>query len=89
MKTIADLKARLVLGAKLEVTAATHSHRYLNVVRQVVAVRSRHVLLAPLGEEFNTSTLSFPGRSETEFLSEDEFKITFWEGNATTYKFVK
>lgn len=89
MKTITELKARLKFGARLTVTDATHPHRYLNVVREIIAVRAKGVMIVPLGETDNASSLSYPKRSDVEFLSNDEFKITFWEGNSTTYKFVK
>ena len=101
MKTIAELKRRLVPGARLMnltdgAPADIHgnagdarlaSNLVAGEVRTVSIVQARGVTLRRPGG--GTSFLEYPRSSEVEFLDEDTFRVTWERDNTMTYRLVE
>jgi hypothetical protein len=100
MKTIAELKRRIVAGTRVTLVTAgadtiVHGNGGSSVlpsklaagtVRTVAIVQARGVTLRGEG---GTSFIEYPRASEVEFLDADTFRITWAPGNAMTYRIVE
>lgn len=78
MKTLSEFKRTMVLGRELEMLTfdgATPPEK-LRGTRQVVAVQTNGVYLAPFEGSKNRSFFDFPKASEIEWHTEKHFTIT-------------
>lgn len=85
MKTIADLKRKLIPGRKITLTFfGGNQHKFLNQEREVHSVQMSGVYL--INENGEKSFLDFPRKKEFIPISEIEFNIKLENGILMTYK---
>jgi hypothetical protein len=85
MKTLADIKRRAKLGAKLTLIHSNMQHRFLNVTRQVVVMQSNSIGLAVEADGV-PSWFEWPKANTITIIDADTFR--FYEGVLSlTYKF--